>query len=248
MSEFWHRYWQRLAGARPRPEPAPLNPEPHDDCEAALAARKVIAERDAEIADLRQALLRSESVVMDRREALNRSEATAGDMRNRLANAMRAAEKDAATITAGTERAEQAEATAASLRDDNARLGRTIERAERKLAGLLDPYQISDEEFEAAKAGVTARYGSIPPSLQKVIDMGGRFGLAAARGTEDGFFLLDRAEVEASDGRLAAMTAVLERFAAPGAITVTDRRQAATEALKAAQAPSEPERGAGFIA
>jgi hypothetical protein len=38
---------------------------------------------------------------------------------------------------------------------------------------------ISEEEFEAAKADALRRWGIIPPSLQRVIDRGGRFRLAA---------------------------------------------------------------------
>ncbi len=38
-------------------------------------------------------------------------------------------------------------------------------------------YDISDEEFEAAKAHVIAMHGEVPPPLQSVIDRGGRFGL-----------------------------------------------------------------------
>ena len=36
---------------------------------------------------------------------------------------------------------------------------------------------ISEEEFEAAKADALRRWGIIPPSLQRVIDRGGRFRL-----------------------------------------------------------------------
>ena len=39
-----------------------------------------------------------------------------------------------------------------------------------------DPYDISDEEFEAAKTEAITRWGVIPPSLQRIIDQGGRFG------------------------------------------------------------------------
>ena len=39
-----------------------------------------------------------------------------------------------------------------------------------------DPDGISEEEFEAAKADALRRWGAIPPSLQRVIDRGGRFG------------------------------------------------------------------------
>lgn len=38
-----------------------------------------------------------------------------------------------------------------------------------------DPWLISDEEFEEAKAVLIERHGAIPPSLQRVIDNGGRF-------------------------------------------------------------------------
>jgi hypothetical protein len=41
-----------------------------------------------------------------------------------------------------------------------------------------DEHDISDEAFEAAKADVMARFGVIPPSLQRVVDQGGRFGPA----------------------------------------------------------------------
>lgn len=231
VSEFWHRYWQRLAGARPRPEPAALK---------AADANAAVLEARAEITQLRTEVGQANADAASLRQEAMRLREDNRDLRDGVAKGLLAQDQDAASIAALTDRAEQAEATAASLRDDNARLGRTIERAERKLAGLLDPYQISDEEFEAAKAGVTARYGSIPPSLQKVIDMGGRFGLAAARGTEDGFFLLDRAEVEAGDARLAAMTAVLERFAAPGAMTAGERRGIAAEALASKDSPEAP--------
>ena len=42
-----------------------------------------------------------------------------------------------------------------------------------------DEHGITEEKFEAAKAHLLERYGSIPPSLQSVIDRGGRFRLAA---------------------------------------------------------------------
>ena len=38
-----------------------------------------------------------------------------------------------------------------------------------------DEHDITDEEFEAAKRGLIERHGTIPPSLQSVIDHGGRF-------------------------------------------------------------------------
>jgi hypothetical protein len=41
-----------------------------------------------------------------------------------------------------------------------------------------DEHGITEEEFEAAKAHLLERYGLIPPSLQSVIDRGGRFRLA----------------------------------------------------------------------
>jgi len=45
----------------------------------------------------------------------------------------------------------------------------------------VPPDAISDEEFEAARADVIRRYGKIPPSLQRVVDRGGRFGMAAVK-------------------------------------------------------------------
>jgi hypothetical protein len=42
---------------------------------------------------------------------------------------------------------------------------------------VLDEHDISDEEFEAAKADAIDRFGKIPPFLQHVIDSGGRFGV-----------------------------------------------------------------------
>lgn len=44
-----------------------------------------------------------------------------------------------------------------------------------------DPEDISEEEFGAAKADALRRWGVIPPSLQRVIDHGGRFGLVTRR-------------------------------------------------------------------
>jgi hypothetical protein len=41
---------------------------------------------------------------------------------------------------------------------------------------------ISEDEFEAAKADALRRWGAIPPSLQRVIDLGGRFGRATQTG------------------------------------------------------------------
>ncbi len=38
-----------------------------------------------------------------------------------------------------------------------------------------DEYDITEEELEAAKTELVERYGAIPPSLQSVIDHGGRF-------------------------------------------------------------------------
>jgi hypothetical protein len=49
-----------------------------------------------------------------------------------------------------------------------------------------DPDAISEEEFEAAKADVLRRWGVIPPSLQLVIDHGGRFGRAVTETAGDG--------------------------------------------------------------
>ncbi len=38
-----------------------------------------------------------------------------------------------------------------------------------------DEFDISEEQFEAAKAHLIARHGAIPQSLQRVVDLGGRF-------------------------------------------------------------------------
>jgi hypothetical protein len=58
-----------------------------------------------------------------------------------------------------------------------------VDRAGREAGGMDmisadDPDEISEEEFEAAKADVLRRWGAIPPSLQRVIDRGGRFSRA----------------------------------------------------------------------
>ena len=41
---------------------------------------------------------------------------------------------------------------------------------------------ITDAEYRQALAYLHAKYGGVPPSLQRVIDMGGRFGLAQRGG------------------------------------------------------------------
>lgn len=43
-------------------------------------------------------------------------------------------------------------------------------------------FEISDEEFAAAKAHCLKQFGEIPPSLQRVIDMGGRFAYPGSFG------------------------------------------------------------------
>jgi hypothetical protein len=65
--------------------------------------------------------------------------------------------------------------------------GLGLEHAERagpewtaaELEGLASDFghtfEISDEEFRAARADALARWGAIPPSLQRVVDRGGRF-------------------------------------------------------------------------
>lgn len=57
--------------------------------------------------------------------------------------------------------------------------------------------EISDEEFEAAKADVIARFGSIPPTLQDVIDKGGRFGRPVERAGGDGLVTVSREDLAA---------------------------------------------------
>lgn len=159
--------------------------------------------------------------------------------------------------------------------------------------------EISEAEFEAAKADVIARFGAVPLSLQRVIDRGGRFGLPVITQLADSAVTLslgdlaakdaeiareagraDRAEqklaeagsagaeltaagmitvssefldaLSARAGRagqqLATAAAALHRFAMPGAMPVTARRQIADEALAEmdaaaageAVAPDEP--------
>lgn len=41
---------------------------------------------------------------------------------------------------------------------------------------MNDPWLISNEEFEEARTVLIEQHGAIPPSLQRVIDHGGRFG------------------------------------------------------------------------
>jgi hypothetical protein len=48
-----------------------------------------------------------------------------------------------------------------------------------------DDYDISAEEFDAAKTYLMERYGEIPPSLQRVADRGGRFKRATVIIEED---------------------------------------------------------------
>ena len=48
-----------------------------------------------------------------------------------------------------------------------------------------DPHEISEEEHEAAVAGLVERHGEVPPSLQRVIDHGGRIGLPVRRAADD---------------------------------------------------------------
>ena len=49
------------------------------------------------------------------------------------------------------------------------------------MAELVIAEDISDEEFELAKADALRRWGVMPPSLQRVIDRGGRFGFVIPR-------------------------------------------------------------------
>lgn len=57
---------------------------------------------------------------------------------------------------------------------------RRRKRAEQRETGreIRDEFEITLEEFEAAKAHLIERHGAIPSSLQRVIDLGGRFGRA----------------------------------------------------------------------
>ena len=42
-------------------------------------------------------------------------------------------------------------------------------------------FDISDAEFEAARQHAITTYGTVPPSLQNVVDHGGRFGMPVSR-------------------------------------------------------------------
>jgi hypothetical protein len=101
-----------------------------------------------------------------------------------------------------------------------------------------DPYDISDEEFAAAKADLIERFGAVPPTLQRVIDRGGRFGMTVdlvpddmvTVGREHLDMLADRAA--RLQHQVTGLRPLLERFAEPGAMTAGARRQVAAEALR----------------
>jgi hypothetical protein len=61
--------------------------------------------------------------------------------------------------------------------EDTTRWRKRVERrqAEREIASAVHDWDITEEEFEAARREMLDRFGEIPPSLQKVIDRGGRF-------------------------------------------------------------------------
>jgi hypothetical protein len=105
-----------------------------------------------------------------------------------------------------------------------------------------DPYEISDEEFEAAKADLIERFGAVPPTLQRVIDRGGRFGMTADLSPADmvtvGREHLDQLASRAArlQQQVTGVRPLLERFAEPGVMSATARRQAAAEALRALDA------------
>lgn len=42
-------------------------------------------------------------------------------------------------------------------------------------------WEITDEEFEFAKAEAIARFGKLPPTLQRAVDRGGRFVRSSRR-------------------------------------------------------------------
>lgn len=129
MSEFWHRYWQRLSGARPRPEPAALK---------AADANAAVLEARAEITQLRTEVGQANADAASLRQEAMRLREDNRDLRDGVAKAQRAQGQDAASIAALTDRAEQAEATAASLRDDNARLARSVITAGDALRQIAD--------------------------------------------------------------------------------------------------------------
>jgi hypothetical protein len=59
-----------------------------------------------------------------------------------------------------------------------------------------DPFEISDEEYAAAREYWVRRQGSVPPSLQRVVDAGGRFGLPPVPLRPDPWEALTGTEVE----------------------------------------------------
>jgi hypothetical protein len=183
VSEFWQRWWRSLSAARLVPEPAPLNP---DGPSAALAEANMViaglaatlAERDAEVAGLRQ----SGSDAADLRaaigEALNapgvsfcQGDDLAADVKGLVGKhlklthdyvsarrALSAAEGGNAALTA---RAEQAEATAASLRDGSAALSRRVADAAAALRQIADapPGTTHAVKTALAAAGLAALAG-----------------------------------------------------------------------------------------
>jgi hypothetical protein len=105
--------------------------------------------------------------------------------------------------------------------------------------------EISEAEFEAAKADVIARFGAVPLSLQRVADRGGRFGLPVITAMADSAVTLSLGDLAAKDAEIEDLTGRAERaeaklshaigalqwFAAPGAMSATARRQRASEVL-----------------
>jgi hypothetical protein len=62
--------------------------------------------------------------------------------------------------------------------------------------------EISDAEFEAAKADVIARFGAVPLSLQRVADRGGRFGLPVITAMADSAVTLSLGDLAAKDAEI----------------------------------------------
>lgn len=152
MSEFWHRYWQRLAGARPRPESAPLK---------AADANAAVLEARAEITQLRTEVGQANADAASLRQEAMRLREDNRDLRDGVAKAQRAQDQDAASIAARTARAEQAEATAASLRDGNAALSRRVADAVAALRQIADapPGTTHAVKTTLAAAGLAALAG-----------------------------------------------------------------------------------------
>lgn len=185
MSEFWHRYWQRLAGARPRPEPnllkaaageVPVKPDDGrraaihpDDCEHSWGS---LHEPDHRLYWVRQCTLchavdwadldaEIGKLLAGKDEIDQRKDVIVADLRKAVAEAERIIAGRDARIAALTDRAEQAEATAASLRDGSAALSRRVADAVAALRQIADapPGTTHATKTALAAAGLAALSG-----------------------------------------------------------------------------------------